>query len=202
MTSVLLTLALAFSQAAAVKGDGEKWGAGNFRGLIIGKSTKADMLRRFGKPRWSQTKPEDREEKEREEKERTRDRDQSARRVTWNHYENIGELPGITNIATDTRTGVIVRIDFFPERLTRDEAIARFGPNYLVRRYEFDRCDRDEDHESLYESANGSLLTLEYRSRGVALLIQSNDLVSTIRYVNAPIGSLRSKCQPGGQSRP
>jgi len=202
MTSVLLTLALAFSQAAAVKTDAGKWGAGNFRGLIIGKSTRADVLRRFGKPRWSQTKPEDKEEKEREEKERTGDRDRGEHRVTWSSYESIGELPGITNIATDTRTGVIIRIDFFPERLTRDEAIARFGPNYIVTRYELDRCGRDEDRESLYESPNGSLLTLEYRPRGVALVIQSNDLVSTIRYVNAPLGSLRSKCQPGGRSRP
>jgi len=191
MIGVLLTLSLVLNQAAVPKTDPAKWGAANFRGLIVGKSNRAEVWRRFGKPKWSQTKPEDRDEKE-----RTRERDRDAHRVTWSNYDGIGELPGTTNIATNTRTGLITRIDFFPEKLTRDEAIAHFGPNYILTKYEFDPCGRDEDLESLYESPNGSLLSLEYRARGIALLIQSNDMVSTIRYVNTPIGSRKSRCKP------
>lgn len=78
-----------------------RWGAADFRGLVVGKSRKSDMLRHFGKPKWSQTKPEDRNEEEGEGRER------EAERVTWNNYDGIGEFPGITNIATSTRSGVI-----------------------------------------------------------------------------------------------
>src|SRR5437879_3358023 len=98
--SFILILTLLFAQAPAAKTPSRQWHAANFRGLIVGKSKRADMLRRFGQPKWSQTKPGD------------KDQDRESERVTWNNYEGIGELRGVTNIATSTRTGVISRIDF------------------------------------------------------------------------------------------
>src|SRR5947207_3114878 len=165
---IFLILTLLFVQAPLTRKTGRHWGAADFRGLIVGKSGKSEMLRRFGKPKWSQTKPEDRDEEEREERER------ESQRLTWDNYEGIGEFPGITNIATSTRSGLITRIDFFPEKLTKSDAIAHFGPNYVITRYEVDKCERDEDKESLYESPNGSLLTVEYRVKGIVLVIEFN----------------------------
>lgn len=200
MTLVVM-LALLFSQGPASANTSSKWGAGNLRGLIVGKSKRAQMLRRFGKPKWSQTKPEDEDEEEERVKDRDRDRDRDggrdkkSHRLTWNHYEGIGEFPGVTNIATDTRTGVITRIDFFPEKLTKDQAIEHFGPGYIVTRYEIDECLSDEEHQSFYESPNGPFVMVEYRRRGIAIAIEDNGFVNKIRYVNGPIGSTKSKCK-------
>jgi hypothetical protein len=187
LVPTFLIFTLLFTQAPIARKT-DRWGVANYRGLIIGKSRRSDMLRRFGNPKWSQTKPERRDEEGKE------DREREPQRLTWNNYEAIGEFPGITNIATSTRTGVITRIDFFPEGLTKSEAIAHFGPNYVVTRYDFDTCDHDEDRESLYESPYGSLLAVEYRAQGIVLVVQANEIISKIRYVKGPIGSLTSKC--------
>jgi hypothetical protein len=191
--TLILILALLVSQGLATGNAGRKWGAGNLRGLIVGKSKRADMLRRFGKPKWTQTKPED--EDEREERDKDRDRHKESRRVTWNNYDGIGEFPGATNIATDTRSSVVTRIDFFPEKLTKDQAIAHFGVGYIITRYDIDECLSDEEHQSFYESPKGSFLSLEYRARGIAIAIDDHDFVNKIRYVNGPIGSTKSKCK-------
>lgn len=199
--TILVILALLLSQGPASGNASRKWGAGNLRGLIVGKSKRAQMLRRFGKPNWTQTAPEDRDEEEERVKDRDRDRDRDRgrnkkpQRLTWNHYERIGEFPGVTNIATDTRTGVITRIDFFPEKLTKDQAIAHFGPRYIITRYEIDECLSDEEHQSFYESSNGTFVMVEYRRRGIAIAIEDNGFVNKIRYVNGPIGSTKSKCE-------
>ena len=182
----ILILTVLFAQAPAAKTSSRQWHAANFRGLIVGKSKRADMLRRFGQPKWSQTKPGDKDE------------DRESPRVTWNNYEGIGELRGVTNIATSTRTGVITRIDFFPEQLTKGQAIAHFGAGYIITRYAFDECEHDEDVEAIYESPNGPLTSLEYRARGIAISIDNDDLVTKIRYVNGPIGSRKSKCKQSG----
>ena len=207
MTLVVI-LALLFSQGPAAGTSNRRWGAGNLRGLIVGKSRRAEMLRRLGKPKWTQTAPKERDEGGERDKDRDRgrypdrdrDRDRQGRekkprRLTWNHYEGIGEFPGVTNIATDTRTGVITRIDFFPEKLTKDQAITHFGEGYQITRYEIDECVSDEEHQSFYESPNGSFVMVEYRRRGIAIVIVDNGFVNKIRYVNGPIGSARSKCK-------
>ena len=193
--TILVILALLLSQGPASGNASRKWGAGNLRGLIVGKSNRAQMLRRFGKPKWTQTAPEERDEEEERDRDRDRGREKKAHRLTWNHYEGIGEFPGVTNIATDTRTGVITRIDFFPEKLTKDQAIAHFGTGYLITRYEIDQCLSDEEHQSFYESPNGTFVMVEYRRRGIAIAIEDNGFVNKIRYVNGPIGSTKSKCK-------
>ena len=189
MTFVFI-LALLFSQAPATKSASRQWHAANFQGLIVGRSKRAEMLRRFGQPKWSQTKPDDKDE------DKNKGKEKEPPRLTWNHYEKISDLPGMTNIAVDSRTGIVTRIDFFPDRLTRAQAIAHFGTDYIVIRYAFDECERDEDVEAIYESPNGPLISVEYRGRGIAITVGANDMVTRIRYVSRPIGSTRSRCNP------
>ena len=153
------------------------------------------MIRRFGKPKWTQTAPTESDENDKRDGIRDRNRDETSQRLTWNHYEVIGEFAGVTNIATDTRTGVITRIDFFPERLTKDQVIAHFGVSYAITRYDIDKCLSDEEHESLYETPSGPFVMVEYRRRGIAIAIEANGFVSKIRYVNVPIGSAKSRCR-------
>ena len=157
----------------------DQWHAGTLRGMTVGKSKHADMLRTWGKPRWSgNSKPED----------------EDARQVTWTNYDKVGEFAGLTTVVSDTRSGLITRINFYPAKLSRQEAVAHFGSGYVVTRYAFDSCVSEEESEAIYESPTGPLVIVEYRARGVAIYLGLKDMVTRISYVNGPIGSTRSKC--------
>ena len=176
----LLMISLVFLNAGvSVPQTAGQWRAGTLRGITVGKSKRADMLRAWGQPRWSSnSKPED----------------EDARRVTWTNYDGVGEFPGLTTVVSDTRSEIITRINFYPAKLSRQEAIAHFGPGYVVTRYAFDSCVNEEDSEAIYESPTGPLTIVEYRARGIAIYLGLKEMVTRISYVNSPIGSARSRC--------
>jgi len=140
------------------------------------------MLKAWGKPKWSRSSKPAAEEDERQ--------------VTWTNYERVGEFPGPTTVVSDTRSGVITRINFYPDRLTKEQAIAHFGAGYLITKYSFDSCLDEEESEPIYESPNGPLVSVEYRSRGIAISVGYMDMVTKISYVSGPIGSVKSRCNP------
>ena len=177
----ILTFLLLLSHAPSARQTDHRWHSATFRGLTVGKSRRADMLRVLGKPRWSRTSP--------------GEADTESHPEVWNNYDRVGEFPGITNVVVDKRRGIVTRIEFYPERLSKEEAIAHFGRGYIVTRYDFDRCGGDEESEPIYESPNGPLVSVEYRSRGIAISVGYQDLVTRIRYVSGPIGSARPRCK-------
>ena len=158
-----------------------QWRPATYRGVALGKSKLAALLRGWGKPKWSRTS--------------RREADDEPQ-VTWTNYERAGEFPGPTTVVSDTKTGVVTRINFYPDRLTKDQAIAHFGSGYLVTRYAFDSCLDEEDSEPIYESPTGPLVNVEYRKRGIAISVGYKDLVTRISYVSEPIGSVKSRCNP------
>ncbi len=178
--SKLLLVALLFSSNASQRQPNQQWHAAMFRGLIVGKSRRADMVRRLGQPKWTRS-PESRGSDD-------------ADKETFNNYEGGGEFPGRMTVVINRR-GVISRIDFYPAKLSREQAIAHFGPSYIITKYAFDPCESDEDSEPIYESPNGPLTSLEYRARGIAIAIGYQDMVTKISYVAGPIGRLRPRCQ-------
>jgi hypothetical protein len=172
---VILTLGTVAARAGQV---GRQWRPATYRGITVGKSKLANMLRTWGPPKWS----------------RNSKRDNQEEQVTWTNYEKVGEFAGSTTVVSDTRTGVITRINFYPDRLTKEQAIAHFGKGYVVTRYAFDSCGDEEDSEPIYESPNGPLISVEYRARGVAISVGNNDMVTKISYVSGAIGTLKSRC--------
>ena len=170
-----------FLLLTAVAGQASRqWRPATYRGMTVGKSKLANMLRTWGPPKWSRNSKRDNEEEQ----------------VTWTNYEKAGEFPGPTTVVSDTRTGTITRINFYPDRLTKGQAIAHFGKGYVVTRYAFDSCGDEEDSEPIYESPSGPLISVEYRARGVAISVGNNDMVTKISYVSGPIGALKSRCNP------
>ena len=139
------------------------------------------MLRVLGKPRWSRTSP--------------GEADNESHQEVWNNYDRVGEFPGITNVVVDRRRGIITKIEFYPERLSKEEALAHFGRGYIITRYDFDRCGGDEESEPIYESPYGPLVSVEYRSRGIAISVGDKDMVTKIRYVSEPIGNAKPRCK-------
>jgi hypothetical protein len=159
-----------------------QWRPATYRGVTVGKSKFTDMVRLWGKPKWSRTsKPE---------------ADEDSRQVTWTNYERVGEFPGPTTVVSDTKSGVVTRINFYPDRLTKEQAIAHFGSGYITTRYAFDTCLDEEDSEPIYESPNGPVISVEYRARGIAISVGYKELITKITYVSGPIGSVKSRCTP------
>ena len=187
---VVLIVALLLSQSPGIRASASRWRPAVFRTLTVGKSKRVDMLRALGKPKWSRVTP------------GAEDDDPEAGAVTWNNYDKVGEFPGITNVAFDKRTEVISRVDFYPAKLSKQEAITHFGAAFVITRYAVDPCLADEDSEPLYESPQGPLVSIEYRSRGIAISVGANDLVTKISYVAGPIGRSKSRCKGAAHSSP
>lgn len=155
-----------------------KWLPATYRGLTMGRSTRADMIRVFGKPKFSEvfveagSSPED-----------------------WYHYDDAGEFPGEVIVNVDKLTGRILRITLQPKSLLSADATRHFGKDYGLKRYEF--CPGFEEQESapLYENAKGQFRYIEYRKRGIALALTPMGEVGSITYGSGPVGVPSSKCK-------
>lgn len=178
---LLLILGLTLGQIAAVYQSDRRWSPATFRGLTMGKSRRADMLRVLGKPKWSRITPGEKGEEPDSE--------------VWNNYELAGEVPGQVNVVVDERSGVIKTIILYPKKISKQQAIAHFGRDYIITTYDFDPCEEDEDSEPIYESPKGPLEFVEYRSKGIAISIGYGDSVTKISYVAGPIGSTQPRCK-------
>jgi len=171
-------IGLSSSQAAAQRSN-QRWHAASYCGLVIGKSTRAQMLRVFGGPKWHEVlgKGPDAE--------------------VWYHYEGLGELPGELVVVVGKHSGKILGIDLHPQNLTKEKAIEYFGPGFRITRYDFDSCLSVDGGESapLYESPDGAVTVVEYRDRGIAIGVNYKGEVDQVQYVSKPIGARASKCK-------
>ncbi len=157
-----------------------EWRAGTYRGLTIGKSTRPDMLRVLGQPIWS-GQPGDQAKDE-------------PNPEIWNEYGSIQEFLGKLTVVVDKRSNIIMRIDLYPKNMPKEEAVKRFGYDYISTRYDFDQCLGNEESAPLYESPNGPITEIEYRKRGIAIGVDNNGWVKQISYVNKPLGATSAKC--------
>src|SRR5436853_2868318 len=83
MTFLLMCSLMLSSAAGSTLQSGRQWHLATYRGIAVGKSKLADMLRRWGKAKWSRTSKREGEEE---------------RQVTWTNYERVGEFPGPTTV--------------------------------------------------------------------------------------------------------
>lgn len=161
--------------------------AGTYLGLTAGKSTRADVLRVLGEPKRLETPADQTLEEPNPE--------------VWYVYDNGGEFAGELTVVIDKRTDVVLGINLNPDSLSKEEAVKHFGPDYILTRYNFDDCLGNEESAPLYESANGPLLEVEYRHRGIAISLTKDGKVNTISYVGKPIGTLESRCHPPSRKK-
>jgi hypothetical protein len=175
--------------AAQRNRDSRQWRPAVYRGLTLGTSTSADVLRILGDPQWAGP-PTDQMADE-------------PNPVIWYEYENGGDFPGRLTAAIDERSGKVKWISISTDSLERKEVLKHFGPGYIVTKYDFDLCLGDEESSPLYESPNGHMVNLEYRERGVAIQINELGKVTGIDYVSEPFGATESKCKQSstGESR-
>jgi hypothetical protein len=159
-----------------------EWKPAKFRTLLMGKSKRSDMLRLLGKPIWS-GRP-------------MGELKNDPNPEVWNDYEGGGEFPGKLSVVLKKRTGVIVSIYLYPAKLTKEDAIKHFGNEYVETRYDYDSCLGNGESAPLYESANGKLRFIEYRSFGIAIALDDDlNRVRDISYLSGPIGAVAPKCK-------
>lgn len=166
--------------APQIKHNQEEWQPSSFRGLIVGKSGRADMLRRLGKPT-------------RKEYQNVQNR---KHREVWYVYHNIGEFPGEFTIIVDDFSSRILTMILYPDNLSKVNAIKHFGSDYRLTTYDF--CPGFDEAETapVFESSPGNASYIEYRQRGIALFIGDKGEVNDIRYVAHSIGfASRRECQ-------
>lgn len=158
---------------AATPDSARGWRAATFQGLRVGTSTESEMLQRLGTPlhrtrvHWSDSV------------------------VVWSYeYARGGEFAGRVVVDVDTAKGVVAGIVTEPERLSVSEAVQHFGPGSRRTRYAYDECLADAESVPLYESPNGPVEYLEYRSRGIAVRVEKGDTVSVVLYRRGtPLGA-------------
>jgi hypothetical protein len=179
MLQISLLLIVTFLSASniiqAVPDKNRGWSAGVYRGLIIGTSTRADMLRVLGKPLSSGPT----------------EGQGPPKPIIWNDYGMIkGEISGQLAVEVDSRTNRIVTISISPEKMSKEEAIKYFGNDYVLIDYEF--CpgqSLDADVGLVYENPRGTEIDyLEYRSRGIAIHLDYQGNVNGIYYLDKPLG--------------
>lgn len=91
--------------------------------------------------------------------------------------------------------GILTEMALYPkQRLTRQAAIDKFGPDYQIVRYSTDDCLDEGDSVPVYENPDGDFEQIEYRQRGLALTINGAE-VDTIRFVAKPFGPTHSRCK-------
>ena len=164
-----------------------EWRAGTYLGLTAGKSTRADVLRVLGQPKRLDSPADQTPEEPNPE--------------VWYVYDNGGEFTGELTVVMDKRTDVVLGINLNPDSLSKEEIVKHFGPDYILTRYNFDECLGNEESAPLYESANGPLLEVEYRHRGIAISLNKDGKVNTISYVSKPIGTRESRCNPPSRKK-
>lgn len=157
------------------------WCAGEYRGLKVGASTGADMIRLLASPARSDTMP-------------PSPVDDSSHIEIWHHYENT-DIPGELVVATDSRSDRVMSIQVRPRGLGRDELIRKLGNDYVTTRYDTDDCLSDGESAPLYESPEGEVVVLEYRKRGTAIYLTEEGNVDHLVFVSGPLGSASSRCK-------
>ncbi len=158
------------------------WRAATYRGLTIGQSTRANMLRVLGEPLSSGPSADQDEPKP----------------IIWNDYGMIeGELSGRLAVEVDERNGVIVGISISPNNMSREEAIRYFGNDYRTMGYDFCEGFEDEIVAPVYENPNSSDIPfVEYRSRGITIHLNDGEMVNAIYFVSEPMGlASRDDCE-------
>jgi hypothetical protein len=151
------------------------WRAATYRGLTIGKSGRADMLRVLGKPHSSVPSADQ----------------EPPYPIIWNDYGMIdGALSGRLAVEVDSRNNQIVGISISPENMSKEDAIKYFGNDYVAMDYEFcEGISEDEEVGPVYENPkSGNISYIEYRSRGIAIHLNYMGKVNAIYFVNKPIG--------------
>jgi hypothetical protein len=163
-----LSGAAAYPQARHTDAN-EEWGQATFHGLVVGKSTAADVLRTFGKPSWKGgvqelIVPSDKEE------------------IQY-QYNGVADVNGDVYVVLGKRSRVVTAILFYPKKMTHDDVIAKFGSGYEESNVKLGPCPTSRERKIVagYHQEYSTLLV--YRKLGLAVDINKDGSAFLVEYL-------------------
>jgi hypothetical protein len=155
-----------------------KWSPAVYRGLVMGKSSRADALKVLGTPVWTGV-----------------EEGTGTPMMVFNVSEPIA---GKLSVLLDH--DIVTEIRVSPKETTsKSDIIKVLGPGSITVHYASAECKSEGGSAPIYEDANGDLEYVEYRARGIAVDIQKDGTVGEISFVKGPVG-VGSPC-PAGQNK-
>ena len=152
----------------------QAWRVPTYQGLKLGKSTKADVERAFGKPVWSGHPIYEEPEGEVEDE-------------LLYEYENVGGFNGRTSVYLDARSGVVKAISLYPNYqrpISLEQTIEKYGRGYIERRSKLGPCPTPKE-ERLYGGAKEREYPafLVYPQKGLYVSVNRDNRVQEIGFL-------------------
>ena len=150
----------------------QNWGQATFKGLVVGKSTSADVIREFGKPKWKGGV---------QELVVPSDKDGELQY----QYSAPSDVNGDVYVYFRRRTGVVSAILFYPKSMTRADAIAQFGSDFEESNEKLGPCPTAQERKAVeqYHIDYGPLLV--YRKLGLYVDIKKDGSAFLVSYVRS-----------------
>jgi hypothetical protein len=171
--TLLVTMAVhsAIPQTLASK----SWSAATYHGLVMGKSTRADVYKVLGRPKFV-----------------GREQDTG---IPIMSYDVADPLPGELEvyITKGILEGMTLNLN---EKVNQKDIIRLYGHNYIVVHYAMDSCIDYGGAGPIYQNPSGPIKTMQYRERGLVADFVYNDdeIVDAITFTFKPFGSTHSIC--------
>lgn len=173
---------MAVYSAAPQTSTSKPWNPATYHGLIMGKSTRADVYKVLGKPKFV-----------------GREQDTGIPIMT---YVVVDPMPG--TLVVYIKKGILdgMRLDL-NKRLTKHDIIRIFGSDYIIVHYDTDDCLDEGGTVPIYQSPNGPIKTMEYRDRGIAVSFADDDdlKIDAISFTFKEIGPTHSLCAGRGKKK-
>jgi hypothetical protein len=148
------------------------WTPATYHGLVMGKSTRADVIKVLGNPKWA-----------------GREQDTG---IPIMSYEVSDPVPGTLVVYVEKE--ILDGMTLNPKnRLTKSDLLRLLGHDYIIVRYDTDDCLAEGGTAPIYETPNGPIKHMEYRDRGVAVIFYQ-DNVEAILFTFKPFGPTHSLC--------
>lgn len=160
-----------------------KWSAAVYRGLVMGKSSRADVVKVLGTPVWTGV-----------------EEGTGTPMMVFNVSEPVA---GRLSVLLDH--DIVAEIRVSPKETTsKSDIIKVLGPGSITVHYALADCKSEGGSAPIYEDANGIFESVEYRTRGIVVNILPDGTVGEISFVfvKGPRGSVHSPCPAGQNKKP
>ena len=168
--SALLLLCACLIAVAQSRG----WRVPTYHGLELGKATRADVERAFGRPVWSGHPIYEEPEGE-------------VGDEFLYEYENVGGFDGRTSVYLNARSGVVRAISLYPNHrrpLSFNDAVARYGKEYIERGSDLGPCPTAEELRGYKPPGRREYpIFLVYPESGMYVSVGPNNQVQEVSYL-------------------
>jgi len=147
----------------------EQWGPSQFHGLVLGKSTSADVIRAFGKPSWKGGvgELELRSDKEGE---------------MQYEYSTAPGVDGYMRVIFGKRSGVVTVILQYPKHMTRADITAQFGSDVETGIAEMGPCPTAQERKTAKRFHHTLSTLLIYRKLGLWVDLNEDGSAFLVEY--------------------